>query len=365
MGKKWQVNFGADKTEELIISTKRNTVYHPPVVFQGVDIKRVQTHRHLGLIISNDLSWDAHIDHIIHKANKRLGLMSRLKWQIDRRSLEIIYKSFILPSLEYGNVILDSASARQLKRLETIQYRSAIAVTCALRTSSYSKLCEELGWNTLAERRQLQQMKLIFKIRSGKTPTSLNRILHSPAPHRHQHFVRGANNLHSFKSKTTRFSNSFFPKSVRTWNKLPGDIKSPDTLQKFNSKLRHRFKPKKHIHFAVGEKRANAMLTRLRVGMSALKSHLFTRGLSDTPECDCHLGPETPLHFLIVCPAHINPRRNLLAAVRDLIPKFHRYSSKKQCNILLRGCDLLNTNQNTRIMKQVQNFIRLSKRFDA
>ena len=73
-------------------------------------IKEVESHKHLGLILSNDCSWQKHIDYIKEKAWTRINIMRRLKYDIDRKSLETIYKSFIRPLPEYADVIGDNCT---------------------------------------------------------------------------------------------------------------------------------------------------------------------------------------------------------------------------------------------------------------
>ena len=53
---KWLVKFNPLKTESLLISRKSNTV-HPPVFMQDQQIKEVESHKHFGVILSNDCSW--------------------------------------------------------------------------------------------------------------------------------------------------------------------------------------------------------------------------------------------------------------------------------------------------------------------
>ena len=51
-------------------------------------ISEVQFHKHLGIFLSNDSTWHTHIEYIKAKAWKRINVMRRLKFQLDRKSLE-------------------------------------------------------------------------------------------------------------------------------------------------------------------------------------------------------------------------------------------------------------------------------------
>ena len=53
---KWLVKFNLLKTESILISRKPNTV-HPPVFMRDQQIKEDESHKHLGVILSNDCVW--------------------------------------------------------------------------------------------------------------------------------------------------------------------------------------------------------------------------------------------------------------------------------------------------------------------
>ena len=65
-------------------------------------LEDVKYHKHLGLTISDDGSWNKDIELVIDKAYSRLNILRMLKFILDRLSLEKLYLSFIRPLLEYG-----------------------------------------------------------------------------------------------------------------------------------------------------------------------------------------------------------------------------------------------------------------------
>ena len=64
---KWLVTIQPPKTDSLDISRKINKPAHPPQ-----QIKEVDSHKHLGLYISNDGSWHHQIKYIKDKAWTRI-----------------------------------------------------------------------------------------------------------------------------------------------------------------------------------------------------------------------------------------------------------------------------------------------------
>ena len=108
--KTWLVLFNALKTEVMNITKKRMRLYHPPLFMGDTQVKEVSQHKHLGLIISSDLSWNSHIKMLQDKAFRRLGALRKQKFNLDRLSLSKLYITFIQPMLEYGNIIRDNCS---------------------------------------------------------------------------------------------------------------------------------------------------------------------------------------------------------------------------------------------------------------
>ena len=86
----WLVKFNPVKSESLVISRKVSKPVHPNLDMSNTPIPNVQTHKHLGIHLSSDSSWDYHITNIVQKAWKRINVMRQLKNRLDRKSLQVI-----------------------------------------------------------------------------------------------------------------------------------------------------------------------------------------------------------------------------------------------------------------------------------
>ena len=118
---KWLVKFNPTKSEAIVISRKTNKLYHPPLKMNDQPIKEVTSHKHLGIFFSYDGTWHEHIDYITSKAWSRINIMRKLKFILDRQSLETIYTSFIRPVLEYADVVWDNCTQYEITALQKIQ----------------------------------------------------------------------------------------------------------------------------------------------------------------------------------------------------------------------------------------------------
>ena len=55
------------------------------------------------------LTFQEHLENMLNKVNKTIGLLRKLQNTLPRPSLLTIYKSFIRPHLDYGDAIYDQA----------------------------------------------------------------------------------------------------------------------------------------------------------------------------------------------------------------------------------------------------------------
>ena len=56
-----ELNVG--KTEEMIIDFRKNGTQPNPVIIKGVEVERVNTHKHLGVVFDKSLNWKEHKHH--------------------------------------------------------------------------------------------------------------------------------------------------------------------------------------------------------------------------------------------------------------------------------------------------------------
>ena len=128
-------------------------------------IEEVNSHKYLGVVLSDDCTWHDYLDYIKCKAWNRINVMRKLKFKLDRRSLQIIYFTFIRPLLEYADVVWDNCSQYEVNELEKIQNEAARIVTGATKLVSNNSLLLEVGWESLSSRRKKHKLQLLSKMK--------------------------------------------------------------------------------------------------------------------------------------------------------------------------------------------------------
>ena len=113
-----------------------------------------------------------------NKVNKTIGLFRKLHNTLPRLPLLTIYKSFIRPHLDYGDIIYDQAyNVSFHQKLESIQYNSALAITDAKGGTSTEKLYNELGLKTLGKKRWYRKLCCFYKCYKSHSPKYLFNII--------------------------------------------------------------------------------------------------------------------------------------------------------------------------------------------
>ena len=130
--RQWKMEFNPDISKqaiEVIFSHKKKKPVHPPLHFNGIPVKRETHTQHLGVILDQRLSFRLHIEEKIKKANKGLGLLRFLSKYITRPVLDKIYKMYVRPHLDYGDIIYHNQLQDSMQLLESVQYQAGLVVT--------------------------------------------------------------------------------------------------------------------------------------------------------------------------------------------------------------------------------------------
>ena len=102
------------------------------------------------------LSWNDHINYLLTKAGKRVGILGRIRYNIPYSSANTIYTSLIRPIIEYCDSVWGCYGQVNSRSMEALQRHAARIV---MRTTDSDSAMDNLKWPTLTARRN----KNIFK----------------------------------------------------------------------------------------------------------------------------------------------------------------------------------------------------------
>ena len=363
----WKVKFNGDKSKDLIFTPKREQLNNSlPLILDEEVLDRVGSHKHLGVTLEPDLTWNVHLQKVIQHANLKLSIIQRVK-DLSRQTISTLFKLHVRSIIDYCLPLFGpSLSKKQIAKLNKIQYRAARIAAQVPKCASASKLYCDLGWETIEDRIKFLSLTLFQKIHTGAT-RPLTRSCLPPRTVSETDTRSGKTySKYPFSDKiiSVTLKDSFFEKTVKQWENLPKDTKQTWDINEFKELLAKSLKPAKIKLFSYGSKFHNSIHTQLRIGRSQLNEHLFKVGISQTEGCLCGHPKESTEHLLLDCFMYDKERKELLSYLQNtrgvLCNNFNTYTREALVLTLLNGEDHHNYDRypyNKLLFRAVQGFL--------
>ena len=218
---KWDMKFNPSKCQVIHI-TKRKTVIPTKYTLHNTILESVTSAKYLGITISNDLTWNTHINNITKKANQTLGFLRRNIKVHSEKLKATAYKTLVRPQLEYSSTVWSPHTATLIEQLEAIQRRAARWTKRDYsRTSSVTDMMTTLNWRRLDQRRIDQRLTMLHNILHDRVAIPRpNCLIPSTRSSRTSH----SQTFQQIHAKTDYYKFSFLPRTIIHWNSLPPDI---------------------------------------------------------------------------------------------------------------------------------------------
>lgn len=290
------------------------------------------------------------------------------------KTLSQMYKALVRSHLDYCDIIYHIPSTQSqsgivlnelMEKLEQVQYQAALFITGAWKGTNRSKLYEELGWESLSERRWCRQMFQIHKILNDKTPSYLKEIL--PRLRRPLYCQNFTNTFQEIRCNSERYKNSFCPNAISSWNIIIDQFHEMPSFGLFKNHIYKLIRPEERSIYGIFDVIGIRYLFQLRLGLSPLRAHKWKHHFCDITSniCICNDGPEDTNHYLFHCNLYSMQRLSLLENVEEILRTYNRNHVYNQERLYLYGDKELREDDNKRILMHTISFLKDSKRFDG
>ena len=199
----FQLNESKCKELRISFSRSESTVHH--ITINDKQIEVVSSAKLLGVVVSDNLKWNAHVDSICKKAATRLYFLKQLKRaKVPPKDMLLFYTTCIRPVLEYAcPVFHNSLPQYQSNEMERLQKRALRIIQPDL---SYAEALVALHITSLYERRQALSKALFDQIVRDQSHK-----LHELLPPRNgsTYCTRSQGYFKLPICKTNRFKNTF------------------------------------------------------------------------------------------------------------------------------------------------------------
>ena len=80
-------------------------------------LERVPHMKYLGVILDQHLTFDEHVAYLQSKVVKKLGIVRKARDFLDRPAAITLYKSLVLPHIDYCDIVYECTSIGNLQKL--------------------------------------------------------------------------------------------------------------------------------------------------------------------------------------------------------------------------------------------------------
>ena len=178
--------------------------------------------RRRGIILDSKVKFENHLKIVTTKINKAIGLLRKLQNLLPRTALITIYKAFVRPHLDYGDILYDQAFNLPFRqKLESIQYSAFLAITGAIGGASKKKIYLELGLESCHLRRWYRKPAMFYKVYKNKSTFNIYKLIPEITS---SYIMRNTDGIPLIKIRHNFLKITFFLSAIIEWNKLDPTI---------------------------------------------------------------------------------------------------------------------------------------------
>ena len=213
------LSLNVKKTSYIVFSNRRKLDVN--IILANTQINRVDDTRFLGVIISSKLNWNKHIDVVVNKICKTVGIIAKVRYLLPLSATRTLYMALVEPYINYCNIVwAQSEPTTKLDRILKIQKKLCRLITFSHYREHAQPLFQQLSVINIYQTYKYQLAIFMFKQTHHLLPIEgtfsffANSSIHS-------HFTRQHGNIHIQQCRTHRRQMTVMIQGPKLWNSLP------------------------------------------------------------------------------------------------------------------------------------------------
>ena len=101
-----KLTLNTSKSNYCVFYYKKNITFNFTVKIGNIVLNEKSYVKYLGVIIDNKLAWNHHVNHVLSKVSKYVGIFFKLSHYVPRNILLLLYNSLVYPHFTYAVEIL-------------------------------------------------------------------------------------------------------------------------------------------------------------------------------------------------------------------------------------------------------------------
>ena len=223
-GNKLTIN--TKKTKSMLFGSnkKLKNTRLPNLKLNGNDLEYVTHYKYLGIILDSTLTFKNQIQNTIKIVAHKISLLQKIRNYINKNAAIQIYKTMIVPYIDYGDIITYNISNKYLNKLQTLQDR---ALKICFKPRIYTPsiiLHRSANLAFLYKRRLCHVYNFMYKQQNNVNRLDLRKIYTRR---------RDAVIFKVKKPKCEKYKHNIFYYGCVLWNNLTVKIRKIETFEKF------------------------------------------------------------------------------------------------------------------------------------
>ena len=200
----------------------------------GLVLSRESSVQDLGICISDDFSFQSHINQISQKANLKCSWILSVFQSRESNLMLTLFKSLILNILEYCCPLWSPHRIQDIAKIEAVQRRFTSKISAVANLNYWDRL-KALRMFSLQRRRERYLLIYLWKIINGKVPNDVGITWHN---HIRRGVVVDIPRIPSTVAKINSACDNFFTvKAAKLWNCIPSCVNTKTSLLTFKANL--------------------------------------------------------------------------------------------------------------------------------
>ena len=222
-----------DKTTYMVLATqgrRRRENLESEIVVCGERVRSSETGKCLGLILSNDLTWQNQVDKVVKSCSSKLSGLWKCTGLLRKDQRKVKAEGIILSRLNYCLEVVSQGRKSDLERLQSVQSKAARWVLQTRRKDwSLTGGLRKLGWLSMAQQAAYDSIKTALRTLQECKPERLYDILTEEWEGERRRRIVTENRFKRLKSTTKK---AWSYRSLRWLEQMPESLITMDVTQK-------------------------------------------------------------------------------------------------------------------------------------
>ena len=221
-----QLTMNIKKNKYVTFGLKSQTrkIHNHDLCNNNMKLEKVSSYKYLGMTLDMNLNFNIHLENCLKLISHKAFLLNKIRKYINISTATTIYKTMILPIIEYGDIIYMGANQKRLHDLQLAQNRILKICLYENRRANTDMIHQRCNINLLQERRILHLNLFMYKQRHNVNIVNTRNI----RTRAHDALI-----FKTERPQNEKYKRNIFYKGALSWNSLPVYERNIETYEKF------------------------------------------------------------------------------------------------------------------------------------